>query len=89
MNIESKTVTSGKSLRINRVGYALFILLALYFLIVSRDVISAASNLGIGLVFDPFDDQITWNKRAKWQRAVHLVHLVAVFVLFGLGLYLQ
>ncbi len=69
-----------------KVGYVLFIVLAIYHLLVNKNPIDCAMNLGIALVFDPFDQNVSWNNRPKWQRAWLIVHvLIALSVLiFGL-----
>jgi hypothetical protein len=67
----------------NRIGYGLLVLLSAYFLFISKDISSAAANLGIALVFDPFDQKVTWAKRPLWQRAWLLIHLSLVLLGFG------
>jgi hypothetical protein len=66
-----------------RIFYAAFVLFAVYFL-VRGDVMSAASNLGIGLIFDPFKG--TWQERKVWQKGWLLIHVTLVFVLFAFGI---
>lgn len=70
----------------NRVVYALFILLAVYQLIVRNDFIDGASSMGIALIFDPFDQTVTWNDRPLWQRAWLLFHLGIAAALLGYGI---
>lgn len=43
--------------RINRVGYGLFLALVAY-LLVKGDYEMAVTNLGIAMVFDPFDASV-------------------------------
>lgn len=62
---------------INRVLYALMTCLGLYFLIRGEAGVGL-SNLGIALVFDPFDQKITWAKRPLYQRVWLIVHLLVV-----------
>ena len=78
---------SNFSTRFNQALYGLFILLAVYQLFVAKDYINAASSMGIALIFDPFDQEIPWNKRPNWQKAWLLIHLaIAVGILgFGIG----
>jgi len=47
---------------------------------------SAASSLGIGLAFDPFDTERKWNDRPAWQRKVLIIHLALVAAMFGFGI---
>jgi len=71
------------SFKFNRWGYGAFVVLSLYFLFVSEDLNSAVINLGIALVFDPFDQSVPWNKRPLYQRVWLIVHLVILLGLFG------
>ena len=43
----------------------------------------ATASLGIGLAFDPFDQEQKWNDRPTWQKTVLIVHLGLVAALFG------
>ncbi|MEY4929732.1 MAG: hypothetical protein RI909_456 [Bacteroidota bacterium] len=84
-----KTMTStketivDKSILFNRIMYGGFLLLAIYFLI-TKDVSSAMSNLGIGLIFDPFDQKITWQQRPRYQKLWLIVHLSIVLGLVAI-----
>lgn len=71
---------------IARVMYGLFVAMSAYFLIFSHDVLTAASNMGIALIFDPFDQAVKWQDRPMWQRAWLIVHVAIVFGLFLYGL---
>jgi hypothetical protein len=46
----------------------------------------ATASLGIGLAFDPFDQEQKWNDRPTWQKAVLIIHLALVAAMFGLGI---
>ncbi|QDK77578.1 hypothetical protein EXU85_02795 [Spirosoma sp. KCTC 42546] len=70
------------SIRINRVLYGAFVLLSLYFFL-NGSYQDAASNLGLALIFDPFNQMVRWENRPRWQRAWLLVHLL---VMAGIGL---
>lgn len=70
----------------NIYAYFGFILLGMYQAIFSSDYIQAASSLGIGLIFDPFDPEQKWKERPTWQKAVLICHLALVAALFGLGI---
>jgi hypothetical protein len=72
--------------RLFRFLYGAFVLLGLYYLIFRQDPGSAISNLGIALVFDPFDQRVRWNDRPLYQRVWLVVHLVLVFVVLGMAL---
>ena len=78
-NSQVKTST----FKFNRWGYGAFVLLSLYFLLVSDDLNSAVINFGIALVFDPFDQSVPWKKRPLYQRVWLIVHLVILLGLFG------
>ncbi len=71
-----------------RVGYGAFVLLGLYFLLVSKDLSAAVSNWGIALVFDPFDQRVKWSDRRLWQKVwllIHLLVLITGFVVLLIG----
>gem|GEM_PF-526815 len=68
----------------NRILYFSFVLLAIYFLVVSKSIGSAMSNLGLALIFDPFKQEVPWNKRPPYQKIWLLTHLLFVFTLLGI-----
>ena len=47
---------------VNRIGYGAFVFFAAYHILVNRDFATAGSNLGIGLIFDPFGPA-SWAER--------------------------
>jgi hypothetical protein len=61
----------------NRFLYGAFVILAVVF-VATGQFTSAMSNLGIALIFDPFDQKVAWQNRPLYQRAWLLVHLVLV-----------
>lgn len=79
----SKTCNSEKSKSINRMMYGLFVALSMYFLFVKHDITSAMSNLGIALIFDPFDDKVSFTLRPLYQRIWLITHLAILFGLLG------
>lgn len=69
----------------NKYLYIGFILLGMYQTFVTKEYLQAASSLGIGLAFDPFDQEQKWNERPTWQKVVLIAQLAAVATLFGFG----
>jgi hypothetical protein len=69
----------------NKFLYVGFILLGIYQTFFTNDYLQAASSLGIGMAFDPFNPELKWNDRPFWQKAVLVLHLSIVAVLFGYG----
>jgi hypothetical protein len=67
----------------NRLMYGGFVAISLYQLLFHKDVSDAMSNLGIALIFDPFDPGVTWANRPMYQRAWLVGHVIVVFVLLG------
>jgi len=81
---KERTHSIDKSRLFNRIMYGAFVLLSAYYLIIGNDLSSAMANLGIGLIFDPFDQKITWQHRPLYQRAWLLIHVSLVFVLLAI-----
>jgi hypothetical protein len=69
----------------NKYLYIGFILLGMYQTFVTKEYLQAASSLGIGLAFDPFDQEQKWNERPIWQKAILIAQLAVVAALFGFG----
>jgi hypothetical protein len=65
-----------------RLGYYAFVLLAIYHLFLQKDIGDAVMNLGVALIFDPFDQNQTWAQRPIYQRAWLIVHLTVMLGLF-------
>ncbi len=82
MTLEKPILSTDKSTTFNRIMYGAFVLLSIYFL-VTKDIGSAMSNLGIALIFDPFNQKTPFNERALYQRVWLIVHGLAVMVLLG------
>lgn len=70
----------------NKYSYVLFILLGIFQAIYSKDLVQAATSIGIGLIFDPFDQNQKWNDRPMWQKAVLFIHLGIAAALLGFGI---
>lgn len=77
------------STTVNRWAYAAFMLLSLYFLFVSKDLVSAASNMGIALIFDPFNPATKWTDRKSWQKGWLLLHVLLTLGLLLYGLLIK
>lgn len=69
----------------NKFLYVGFLALGLYQAVINKDYIQAASSMGIGLAFDPFNTEQKWTDRPTWQKAVLIIHLALVAGMFGLG----
>jgi hypothetical protein len=87
MKQELISKTCSKSTRINRYAYCLYILLVIYFAI-KGDYEWAFINLGVALVFDPFDTTVKWQYRKFYQKAWLLAH-VAIMLAGMIYLYFQ
>lgn len=73
-------------IQFNKFLYIGFLLIGLFQAVFSKDYMQAASSLGIGLAFDPFDTEQKWNDRPTWQKSVLFIHLALVAALFGFGI---
>ena len=80
----TKTQPRDVTVAFNRWMYGLTLVLSLYYLIFSKDIGSALSTLGIGLVFDPFNQATGWKQRPLYQKALLLVHLLFILLLLGI-----
>ncbi|CAN5410486.1 hypothetical protein BH10BAC2_BH10BAC2_42040 [soil metagenome] len=70
-----------KSNKINRYAYVLYMILVVYQLC-KGDYDWAATNMGIALVFDPFDASVKWQDRPRYQRAWLTVHVAVMLTGF-------
>lgn len=70
----------------NKFLYIGFLLIGLYQVFFSTDYLQTASSLGIALAFDPFNPDQKWRERPFWQKAVIIIHITFVAVMFGLGI---
>jgi len=63
----------------SRVAYVSFLLLALDGFLIHHSYNVASTNLGVALIFDPFDQTQKWEDRSLYQKLWLLLHL-AVFL---------
>jgi hypothetical protein len=70
---------------INKILYIGFLLLGIYQALFTKDYMQAASSLGIGMAFDPFNPEQKWNDRPMWQKIVLFAQLALVAVLFAIA----
>jgi len=73
---QSTTQPRNFSTQFNRIAYTVAVLLAVYFFFFSADKTMAVAQLGIALIFDPFNPQVPFGKRPVWQRVWLIVHLL-------------
>ena len=69
----------------NKPAYKAFVLIGIYFMIV-KDFGQGSSFLGNALIFDPFDQKITFTKRPFYQKLLLFVHFGIAMALFILML---
>jgi len=67
----------------NKMAYTAFVALAVFMWLFSKDKMLATSQLGVALVFDPFNPAVPWNKRPTYQKVWLLAHTGILFALFG------
>jgi sterol desaturase/sphingolipid hydroxylase (fatty acid hydroxylase superfamily) len=79
--VQENSQPKDKSLLFNRALYSAFIAFSIYFLLINKDLASAMSNLGIALIFDPFNPKITWNNRPRYQRVWLFLHVSIVLIM--------
>lgn len=71
-----------QTVRVYRCAYSLFLMLVLYQLL-RGDIENATINMGIALIFDPFDPRVQWQYRPTYQRIWLIVHLTLAFAGFA------
>ena len=82
--IMKQELTAGEekqSVQVNRYTYILYLILVIY-LLLKGDIEWAAVNMGIAMVFDPFDARVKWQDRPLYQRAWLIAHLTLSFAGF-------
>jgi len=70
----------------SRFLYIGFLLVGLFQIFFTKDYMQAASSLGVGLAFDPFNAEQKWDERPTWQKAGLVLHLALVAAMFGFGI---
>ena len=67
----------------NKFLYIGFVVMGFVQLLTNHAMTEAATQFGIALAFDPFDQSQPWKERPTWQKAVLVIHLAFVVGLFG------
>ena len=70
-----------QTVQANRLAYILYMVLVAY-LFIKGDIEWAVSNLGIAMLFDPFDASVKWKDRPRFQKAWLIVHFALTFAGF-------
>ncbi len=70
-------------------GYGLFIALSFYYILFTSDFMAGVSNLGVALIFDPFDQKIMWKSRPTYQKVWLIAHLTVLAALFIYGIWFR
>jgi len=78
--VESKPKDWSKSF--NKILYAGFLLISLFYLLFSKNIPEAVASLGIALIFDPFNPKQPWGQRPLYQRIWLFVHVGIVLLGF-------
>ena len=69
-----------------KIAYAAFVLLGIFYFVVKGAVSESVMYMGLALVFDPFDQSVTWKQRPFYQKAWLIAHLTIVFTLLAIML---
>jgi hypothetical protein len=78
--VETKSKDWTKSF--NKILYTGFILIAVFYLLYSKNIPEAVTSLGIALIFDPFNPKQPWSQRPLYQRVWLFVHVSIVLLGF-------
>ena len=68
----------------NKFAYVAFIVLGIVLFIINHSYSDLVANLGISLVFDPFDQKVAWPQRPFYQKALPVVQLAIIAAAFGM-----
>lgn len=68
---------------LNRLMYVAFTLAGLL-LLVKGDLGEALVPLGLALIFDPFDPEVSLNDRLWYQKGILFIHLIVLYVAIAL-----
>lgn len=79
-NVSTKPKDWTKSF--NKILYTGFLLIAVFYLLFSKNISEALASLGIALIFDPFNPQQSWSQRPLYQRVWLIVHVSVVLLGF-------
>ena len=74
-NLQQSTPQKAKPFLFNRTAYGFFVLVSVCLFFFTKDWMLAVFNLGIALVFDPFDPKTKWQDRPLYQRILLFVHV--------------
>jgi hypothetical protein len=66
----------------NTILYIAFILLGIYFAVFRGNPMQLIVNWGIALIFDPFDPDMPWKERPRWQKAILFTHIALMIIIF-------
>ena len=69
----------------NKYLYIGFLLLGTYQAFFNKDYLQSAASFGIGLAFDPFNQNTSWYDRPAWHRIILYVHLTFFWGMLVLG----
>ena len=70
---------------IHKFLYIGFLFLGIYQALFTKDYMQAAASLGIGMAFDPFNQEQKWSDRPTWKKTILFIHLGFVATLFIIG----
>jgi cytochrome c biogenesis factor len=70
-----------QTVQANRLAYILYMVLVAY-LFIKGDIEWAITNLGIAMVFDPFDANVKWQNRPLYQKVWLIAHVTLTFAGF-------
>lgn len=81
MKQETVPTNASDTTKTYRLAYGLYLVLVIY-LLFKGDIEWAVVNMGVALVFDPFDATIKWKNRPTYQKVWLFVHAGLVMVGF-------
>lgn len=82
MKIETPNSAIKLPSNFNRISYFAMLAIGIFFLSIGN-ISTANSLIPVAMIFDPFDQTVTWSKRPIWQKAWLIVHLIGSLTLIA------
>lgn len=83
MEVQRNTAIKNNKFTFFSSAYGLFTLAGLGYFFFGNDLSMGITFFGVALVFDPFDQSVTWKDRPLYQRVWLVAHVILSLCAFG------